>query len=164
MRSYRLSTPFIIVLLGLLLQGISATTIPRAQGRVARGRYLANLAHCFDCHSERDGNGDQVGGMQGAGRVLPPEESNIPLPHFLVCPNITPDPETGAGLWTDQQLARAIREGIGHDGRILNKMMPYWNFRYLTDEDLKSIYRVLAQHSACATSAPKTQFAGTTGD
>jgi mono/diheme cytochrome c family protein len=77
--------------------------------------------------------------MRGAGRVLPPEESNMPLPYFLVCPNITPDRETGAGSWSDHQLARAIREGVGHDGRILHITMPYWNFRYLTDEDLASI-------------------------
>lgn len=93
--------------------------------------------------------------MLGAGRVLPPEESNIPLPHFLVCPNITPDRETGAGLWGDAQLARAIREGIGHDGRILDKTMPYWNFRNLTDEDLASIIVYLRSITAVHHSLPK---------
>lgn len=106
---------------------------------LARGKYLVELAHCFDCHSERDSKGNHVRGMEGAGRVLPAYETNIPLPYFLVCPNITPDRETGAGSWNDAQLARAIREGIGHDGRVLDKTMPYWNFRYLTDEDLGSI-------------------------
>jgi mono/diheme cytochrome c family protein len=138
MRAYRLGSLFLVVLLGLALQAADATTTQHER-RLARGRYLANLAHCFECHSQRDAEGNEVAGMQGAGQVLAPEESNIPLPHFLVCPNITPDRETGAGLWTDQQLARAIREGIGHDGRILSKMMPYWNFRFLTDEDLASI-------------------------
>ena len=56
-----------------------------------------------------------------------------------MCPNITPDRETGAGSWSDEQFARAIREGIGHDGRVLHKMMPYWNLRFLTNEDLASI-------------------------
>jgi hypothetical protein len=55
------------------------------------------------------------------------------------CPTFTPDRKTGAGTWTDAQFVRALREGIGHDGRKLFPMMPYGNFRGLTDEDLASI-------------------------
>ncbi len=47
--------------------------------------------------------------------------------------------ETGAGSWSDDQLARAIREGVGHDGRALFPFMPYQDFRALSDEDLASI-------------------------
>jgi len=113
------------------------TRIPQ---RLARGKYLVEgIARCFDCHSEKDAKGNLLPGMKGAGRVIPAEESSIPRPHFLVCPNITPDRETGAGSWSDAQFARAIREGIGHDGRILEKTMPYWNFRNLTDEDVASV-------------------------
>src|SRR5262249_23270020 len=54
-------------------------------------------------------------------------------------PNLTPDPETGIGSWSDDALARAIREGIGHDGRTLFPIMPYQRMRALTDEDLASI-------------------------
>jgi len=61
------------------------------------------------------------------------------LPGRIVAANITPDRETGAGTWTDDQLARAIREGIGHDGRALFPMMPYQNFRHMSDEDLASL-------------------------
>jgi hypothetical protein len=88
-------------------------SVARTPARLVLGKYLTELAHCFHCHSERDAKGNQVANMKGAGRVLPPEESNIPLPYYLVCPNITPDRETGAGSWSDPQL-RAIREGIGH--------------------------------------------------
>lgn len=58
---------------------------------------------------------------------------------WLVAPNITPDKETGAGNWSDDTLARAIREGIGHDGRTLFPLMPYPNYRQMSDEDLASI-------------------------
>jgi mono/diheme cytochrome c family protein len=61
------------------------------------------------------------------------------LPGRIVASNITPDPETGAGNWTDDQLARAIREGIGHDGRALFPMMPYTSLRHMSDEDLASL-------------------------
>src|SRR5260370_28470703 len=93
--------------------------------------------------------------MRGGGRGLPAEESKSSRPHFLVGPNITPDRETGAGSWSDVQLARAIREGIGHDGRILTKTMPYWNFRYLTDEDLASIIVFLRSIPAVQHPLPK---------
>jgi mono/diheme cytochrome c family protein len=97
--------------------------------------------------------------MEGAGRVLPSQDSNIALPHFLVCPNITPDRETGAGSWTDAQLARALRQGIGHDGRILTKTMPYWNFRNLTDDDLASIVVYLRSIPAVRHPLPKRNLA-----
>src|SRR5260370_21896470 len=73
--------------------------------------------------------------MEGGGAITP--ETN--LPGRVVAPNLTPDPETGAGLWTDDQLARAIREGVGHDGRALFPMMPSTNYREMSDEDLASV-------------------------
>jgi mono/diheme cytochrome c family protein len=58
---------------------------------------------------------------------------------FVTAPNITPDPETGSGAWSDDALARAIREGVAHDGRTLFPIMPYSKFRHMTDEDLASV-------------------------
>ncbi len=111
----------------------------RTPERLARGRYLANaITGCMFCHSEHDwsaSGGPLVEGNLGAGDVFPLSG----LPGTVVAPNLTPDPETGAGTWSDDQLARAIREGIGHDGRALFPLMPYPNFRELPDEDLASI-------------------------
>jgi len=107
--------------------------------RLARGAYLANsVMGCTYCHSEHDWSapgGPVVASKLGAGQVFP-EKS---LPGIVVAPNLTPDAETGAGTWTDDQLARAIREGIGHDGRTLFPLMPYEEFRAMSDEDLASI-------------------------
>ncbi|MEQ1354714.1 MAG: cytochrome C, partial [Candidatus Acidiferrum sp.] len=106
--------------------------------RLKRGTYLAeHVSGCTDCHTLfKDGpNGQEsVAAMKGAGQLFP-----IPgFPGRLVASNITPDPETGIGTWTDDQLARAIREGIGRDGRTLFPLMPYSHFRHMTDEDLAS--------------------------
>ncbi len=49
-----------------------------------------------------------------------------------------PDVETGAGSWTDDMFVRAMRDGIGHDGRALT-FMPWWVYQRLSDEDLASI-------------------------
>jgi mono/diheme cytochrome c family protein len=106
--------------------------------RLERGAYLVkNVAGCLFCHSEMDTvtEGFPVkAGMAGSGRSWAPD--GIP---FVVAPNITPDPQTGAGTWADDAIARAIREGVGHDGRALFPLMPYANYRQMTDEDLASV-------------------------
>jgi mono/diheme cytochrome c family protein len=58
---------------------------------------------------------------------------------FLTAQNLTPDPETGIGQFTDDELARAIREGIGRDGRALFPIMPYVSMHAMPDEDLASV-------------------------
>jgi mono/diheme cytochrome c family protein len=61
------------------------------------------------------------------------------LPFKVFAPNISPDPETGAGTWRDEDFVRALRQGIGHDGRTLFPFMPYFFFRNMSDEDLASV-------------------------
>jgi hypothetical protein len=110
----------------------------RTEARRQRGEYLVNgVLGCFHCHSDRDWTQDGfpiVPGTIGAGHDYAQE--GFP---GLVMPNITPDIETGAGSWTDDMLARAIREGIGHDGRALIPTMPYQSFRKLSDEDTAAV-------------------------
>lgn len=110
----------------------------RTSERINRGKYLTEgVCQCFICHSERDWSktgAPPMEGMKGAGRLI--SEDSV---RRMVAPNITPDPETGAGTWTDDMLARAIREGIGHDGRALAGPMWYWAFANLSDEDLASV-------------------------
>jgi hypothetical protein len=88
--------------------------------RRERGRYLFTaVAGCSGCHSEHDQNQDGapiIAATEGGGEVMPVSE----LPGRIVASNLTPDPQTGSGNWSDDQLARAIREGIGHDGRALS--------------------------------------------
>jgi mono/diheme cytochrome c family protein len=103
--------------------------------RLARGRYLVeSVMSCFGCHSEINADVQPLPGMKGAGAVFPGKR-----PFRVVALNITPDKETGIGNWTDAQLANAIRDGIAPDGRQLFPVMPYMNYRALSDEDLKAI-------------------------
>ena len=89
----------------------------------------------------------------GSGRVLFHEGKAV-----LAAPNITPDIETGAGTWTDDQFACAIREGIGHDGRVLFPMMSYQDFRNFTDEGLASVVVYLRSLEPVHNPLPKTQI------
>ena len=126
--------------------------------RLARGRYLAeNVAGCMDCHSPHDWTQHDspiVPGMEGAGEQMPVAG----LPGAVYTPNLTPDPETGAGTWTDDQLARAIREGIGHDGRALFPLMPYQDFASMSDEDLASVVVFLRSLPPVHNVVPPTQI------
>jgi len=51
----------------------------------------------------------------------------------IIASNLTPDKETGAGNWSDDAMARAIREGIGYDDRTLFPIMPYVHYRTMPD-------------------------------
>ncbi|HTM26205.1 MAG TPA: hypothetical protein VL225_13495 [Vicinamibacterales bacterium] len=113
-------------------------TVARTPARVARGRYLTEgILQCFICHSDRNWKAPgapPVRALKGAGHVWAPEGKP-----WLVSPNLTPDPVTGIGRWTDDMLARAIREGVSHDGRPLAAQMWSNAFRFLNDEDLASV-------------------------
>src|SRR5208337_2555681 len=133
-------------------------TVERTPERLARGRYLVENFGCFECHGEHDWtkhDAPMIEGTRGAGYADFPLAG---LPGRVVPPNITPDPETGSGNWTDDMLARAIREGIGHDGRALFPMMPYEDFRDLSDEDVASIVVYLRSLPPARNPLPKTQI------
>jgi len=128
--------------------------------RLERGRYLVEgVAHCFMCHGEQDyahRSSLPVHGTEGAGKVIKGELYDGAFsPDGLVCPNITPDKETGAGTWTDAQFERAIRHGIGHDGRELSDYMPYAFFRSMTDEDVASVIVFIRSIPAVRNPLPK---------
>jgi mono/diheme cytochrome c family protein len=95
--------------------------------------------------------------MEGAGQEMSAVVRG--LPGRIVAPNLTPDLEAGAGTWSDDALARAIREGIGHDGRALFPMMPYEHFRSLPDEDVASIVVYLRSLAPVRSPLPQTELA-----
>lgn len=137
---------------------LTSRTFERTPQRLERGSYIASaLSGCIYCHSSHDWSTPgmpMVPGTEFAGSVQP----ETGLPGRIVAPNLTPDPETGAGKWTDDQLARAIREGISHDGRVLFPMMPYTHFRTMSDEDLASVIVYLRSLPAVRHELPKTEI------
>ena len=60
----------------------------------------------------------------------------VGLPGAVTAPNLTPDSETGLGRWSDDEIGRAIREGVDRDGNALFPLMPYERYRSFSDEDL----------------------------
>jgi mono/diheme cytochrome c family protein len=144
-------------ILGPRSRPLTNRVFERTPERWARGKYIVeNEAACADCHSPHEWTKHDAPiplGMEGAGQDF---ASLKGLPGTVVAPNLTPDPETGTGTWSDDALARAIREGIGHDGRALFPMMPYEGYRHLPDEDLASIIVFLRSLPPVRNPLPKT--------
>src|SRR5215831_1768477 len=124
---------------GPRVRSLTDRKFERTPERLVRGKYLANgIGECIACHGPYEVNvpgWPPVRGREGSG--LENFSSETP---GVVAANLTPDRETGIGNWTDDMLARAIREGVGHDGRLLHPtIMPYEFYRSMSDEDLASI-------------------------
>ena len=64
-------------------------------------------------------------------------------PGVVYPPNLTPDPETGLGAWSDDEMIEAIRYGINRHGREQLSVMPWPAYTRLTDEDAESIVAYL---------------------
>ena len=137
---------------------LTGRAFERTPQRLERGRYIATaLSGCLYCHSPHQWNATGhpfVAGMEGAGEVLPYGD----LPGRIVAPNLTPDMATGAGAWSDDQFARAIREGIGHDGRALFPIMPYTHYRAMSDEDVASVIVFLRSLPPVSNKLPSTEI------
>src|SRR3989441_1430759 len=126
-------------IIGPRMRTLTDRRFETTNARLERGRYLVDsVMGCLGCHSPTDirkPGAPPAASMLGAGARW--ADAGLP---WVVVPNITPDKETGAGNWTDDMLARAIREGVGHDGRLLDPTrMPYEFYRAMSDEDLASI-------------------------
>jgi mono/diheme cytochrome c family protein len=95
---------------------------------IARGRELAAIGNCVSCHTSEEGKP-----FAGA-RPLPTPFGTI------YSTNITPDPETGIGRWSEDDFRRAMHEGVDEKGRDLYPAFPYDHFTRVTDDDLKALY------------------------
>jgi hypothetical protein len=158
-------------LMALSLNDAHAQTKPApaqpAGDRIARGQYLVTVGGCNDCHTpwKLGANGVPEPDMS---RMLSghPEEMMLPPPPKPVGPwnasaaatftawagpwgisysmNLTPDVNTGLGIWTEDMFFKAMRTGkhMGTSRPILPPM-PWPNIAKMTDEDLKSVYQYL---------------------
>jgi mono/diheme cytochrome c family protein len=144
-------------IIGAKKRSLTDRRFEATSARLERGRYLVDSVNgCFGCHTDQDWSkpgAPPVAGREGSGHIW----SDQDLP-WLVAPNITPDKETGAGNWSDDALARAIREGIGHDGRTLFPSMPYPHYREMSDEDLASIIVYLRSVPPVRSQLPMTKI------
>jgi mono/diheme cytochrome c family protein len=94
---------------------------------VKRGAYLARAGDCVACHTA-DKSRPFAGGVP------------IGTPFgTLYTPNITPDPDTGIGRWTDEDFMRAMHEGIGKKRERLYPAFPYTEYTRVAERDVLAI-------------------------
>jgi len=125
-----------------------------AAALLERGDYLMNsIVACGNCHSPRDENGEFIEGMELAGGFV------IEEPAFRAyAPNITPDEETGIGSWTDEEIIRAVREGIRPDGQVLGPPMGFPFYRGISDQDMRAIVAYLRSVPAVHNEVPRSTY------
>lgn len=110
----------------------------RAETPIERGRYLVEApAACGSCHTPRGPAGPRMDKYLAGGEHIKHEDFDA------VSSNITPDPETGIGRWSDAELFRAIREGRRRDGSLIGPAMPSQSYRALANDDVKAIIAYL---------------------
>jgi mono/diheme cytochrome c family protein len=98
---------------------------------IGRGRNLAAIGNCNDCHTVRAGK-NFAGGLP------------VPTPFGTIfSSNITPDAETGIGRWSEAAFARAMRSGVDREGRHLYPTFPYDHFTNVSDADDRALYAYL---------------------
>jgi mono/diheme cytochrome c family protein len=109
---------------------------------VAHGRYLVQgRAVCFPCHSADFAKLDEFvpersAGYLGGGNAMPDMNGRI-----VKSANITPDPETGIGKWSEDEFIRLVRTGVRPDATVIAyPMVPYPE---LTDDDARAIFAYL---------------------
>ena len=113
------------------------------QALVKRGRELAAIGNCNDCHTVR-------GGKSFAGG-LP-----VPTPFGTIySSNITPDAETGIGRWPEAAFRRAMRSGVNREGQHLYPTFPYDHFTNVSDEDDAALYAYLMTRPPVQRACPR---------
>lgn len=111
----------------LAIPALAADPQPGNGDLVKRGEYLARAGDCFACHT-RQGGKPLAGGFE----VQTPYGS-------IASPNITPDPDTGIGKWSDDDFYRVMHEGVDRDGDSLYPVMPFDHYTRVTRDDVMAI-------------------------
>lgn len=107
-----------------------------AQSQAQRGEYLVTIMDCTGCHTP-----GTFLGKPDIQRPLAGSEVGFQIPGLGIFypPNLTPDPETGLGKWSEADIIKAVRTGIRPDGRQLVPIMPYHSYSKLTDADARAL-------------------------
>ena len=112
----------------------AAQTVSPSRDVVARGKYIFGVAAGCGCHTEPD---KAATALNAGGRKYEGPFGTV------YATNITPDPETGIGKWTDEQIITAIRSGRRPNGERLIPVHPYPTFNGMAEEDLRALVAYL---------------------
>jgi len=119
---------------------------PENRHQVERGEYLVELLGCGACHTDGalegvpDYDKALAGSTTGIAYTSP---LGVSRPGIVYPANITPDEETGIGSWSDIQIERAIRAGLGRHASRRIAVMPWQGYAKLSAEDMQAVIAYL---------------------
>lgn len=113
---------------------------------IQRGAYLARLGNCAQCHTSRGGP------AYGGGAPLTTPFGTV------YSSNLTPDPATGLGRWTQEDFWRALHHGERPDGTVLNPAFPYTSFTRVERADADALFAYLQTLPPVTAPAPAHQL------
>lgn len=127
-------------MLGLILfwvlsapRPIAATALPQHKADVANGERLFNAGGCRSCHKPGPDLKDVDASLPAGGA---PFKTPVGL---LYPPNLTPDPKTGIGNWSEADFVNAVQRGLEPDGNHLIPAFPYTSYAAMRTEDVLDI-------------------------
>ena len=138
-----------VALAALMLAGAGAAETP-----LERGTYLMeSIAACPVCHTPWGEDGGQRTDRHLAGGTVLEEEW-----YTAYASNITPDPETGIGRWSDDEIIAAIREGRRPDGSLIGPAMPIALYRSISDRDARALVAYLRSVPPIRNEVPASSY------
>ena len=126
---------------------VTMTGAAFAQSAVERGDYLVNtILTCGNCHTPRG-----PGGVFDMGKQLSGGPQTWDTPSYTVKgANVTPDPDTGIGKWSDAEIKRSLLDGVRPNGTPIAPIMPFNFYKIMTPADLDAVVAYLKSVPAVA--------------
>ena len=112
---------------------LTAADIPAHTPDIANGKELFNAAGCLSCHKPGPDLKNVDASLPAGGTAF-----KTPVGTFYP-PNLTPDPETGIGKWTDLEFVNAVQRGISPEGENLIPAFPYTSYARMKTTDVLDI-------------------------
>ena len=113
---------------------------------VARGEYLVTAGNCASCHTTQDG-----AFMSGGLPFRTPFGT-------IYSTNITPDPLTGIGNWSEIDFLNSLRHGVRPDGDHLYPAFPYTAYTKARDDDILAMFAYLKSIKPVRISPPQNDL------
>jgi mono/diheme cytochrome c family protein len=117
---------------------LTEAALPQHQADVANGERIYHVAGCHSCHLAPEGFAAAAADLPVGGKPL-----KTPI-GILYPPNLTPDPETGLGTWTDLDFVNAMQKGLGRNHEHLIPAFPYTSYAKMKIEDVLDLRAYLA--------------------
>jgi mono/diheme cytochrome c family protein len=112
-------------------QTIPAASLPPRQTDLSNGATLFHIGGCASCHAT-DYKADPL--SLGGGHALKTGFGTF------IAPNISPDPKTGIGAWSEAEFATAMIKGVGRHGEHLYPAFPYTSYQRMKIGDVRDMF------------------------